>query len=217
MADARAGACTRLIYLHGFRSSPASFKARLLAQAMADLGRADDFVCPQLPDAPEAAIQLIRQAIAPGAQDVLVGSSLGGFYARAIAEDCGCRAVLLNPALDAPRALADQIGSHERWHGGGQIEWRQADLAALAAIAARSLTQPERYLLIADTGDEVLDWHDAAEFYADARQVVVEGGDHGFASFTDRLDDILRFAGLLAPPRPPRRAAARGAGGGGAA
>lgn len=201
MNPARTATCARrLVYLHGFRSSPASFKARLLAQAMADLGRADDFVCPQLPDAPAEAIRLIWQNIAPDARDVIVGSSLGGFYARAIAEACHCRAVLLNPALDAPRALAGQIGSHSRWHGAGRVEWRHSDVEALAGIAARSLTRPERYLLIAATGDEVLDWRDMVAALPGVRAIVIEGSDHGLSDFAAHLPTVLSFAGLIDPP-----------------
>jgi predicted esterase YcpF (UPF0227 family) len=45
----------RLIYLHGFRSSPQSFKARLMAARLQALGRGDDFFCPSLPVSPPPA------------------------------------------------------------------------------------------------------------------------------------------------------------------
>lgn len=191
-----ANACDRLIYLHGFRSSPASFKARLLGHAMAELGRGADFICPQLPDAPAEAMALIREVIAPGPGDVVVGSSLGGFYARTIAEASGCRAVLLNPALDAPRVLAAQVGTHTRWHGDGRLDWREEDVQALARIAATSLTRAHRYLLIAATGDEVLDWREMVAALPGVRAIVVEGSDHGLSDFADHLPTVLAFAGL---------------------
>lgn len=190
----------RLIYLHGFRSSPASFKARLLAEAVARSGQSTDFVCPQLPDAPAQAWDMIRDGLAPGEDDVVVGSSLGGFYARATAELAGCRAVLLNPALDAPRLLAAQLGVHQRWHEPGSFEFRAVDLDALERIAARTLTRPERYLLIAATGDEVIDWRTMVDGLPGVASLVIQGSDHALSDFERHLPEVLAFAGLSTQP-----------------
>jgi predicted esterase YcpF (UPF0227 family) len=192
----------RLIYLHGFRSSPASFKARLLGEAIVRSGVPTDFICPQLPDAPAAAWRLIREHLAPTGRDVVVGSSLGGFYARAIAEQTGCRAVLINPALEAPRLLAAQIGVHTRWHGPGSFEIRASDIEALEGIAARTLSRPERYLLIAATGDEVIDWRTMVRGLPDVSAIVIQGSDHALSDFEDHLPAVLRFAGID-PDRAP--------------
>ena len=54
---------------------------------------------------------------------------------------------------------------------------------------------PSRYLLLVETGDEVLDYRLALERYAGAEQIVVEGGDHSLRSFPEHLGRILRFAG----------------------
>lgn len=186
----------RLIYLHGFRSSPASFKARLLGEAIARSGGPTRFVCPQLADAPAEAWAMIRDQLAPCADDVVVGSSLGGFYARSIAEQTGCRAVLINPALDAPRLLARQIGVHQRWHGPGSFEFRAADVKTLEQIAARTLTRPERYLLIAATGDEVIDWHTMVAGLPGVQAIIIEGSDHALSDFEHHLPAVLRFAGI---------------------
>jgi predicted esterase YcpF (UPF0227 family) len=192
----------RVIYLHGFRSSPASFKAQLLAQAMARAGRGEDFVCPQLPDAPERAWALIIEHIQVDEHDLVVGSSLGGFYAHAVAEQTGCRAVLLNPAMDAPRLLADRIGRHTRWHDESiSVEFGAADLDALRRIG-RTTLNPERYLLIAAKGDEVIDWRDMVNALPGVRSIIIEGGDHALSDFAHHIDTVLAFAGL-APAQIP--------------
>ena len=78
-----------ILYLHGFRSSPNSFKARLLAARLAELGRADEWRCPMLPVSPLDAVALVEKTLA-SAQDVtLIGSSLGGYYATYLAEQHG--------------------------------------------------------------------------------------------------------------------------------
>jgi hypothetical protein len=53
--------------------------------------------------------------------------------------------------------------------------------------------KPQRYLLLVETGDEVLDYRQAVARYAGAEQVVVEGGDHSLQSFPRHLPRILEF------------------------
>lgn len=72
-------ATTHLLYLHGFRSSPLSAKARQMAAHVAQHHPAVTFWCPQLPPSPQAAMTLVAEGIAtwPRAAMAVVGSSLG--------------------------------------------------------------------------------------------------------------------------------------------
>ncbi|WP_233234624.1 YqiA/YcfP family alpha/beta fold hydrolase [Bordetella sp. LUAb4] len=185
-----------ILYLHGFRSSPASFKARLMAQAMAERGLADDWRCPQLPASPREAIALamsLAQDTRPHALTV-IGSSLGGYYACWLAEQLNCRAVLLNPAVHAPRDLATQVGAQTMYHSGEPFEFQAEYVQELAAIEVKRPTRPERYFLVAATGDEVLDWQEMRDFYAGSRQRIIPGSDHGIADFEKYLPEVLEFA-----------------------
>jgi len=207
-----------MLYLHGFRSSPDSLKARLMARAMAERGLAADWHCPQLPASPAAALDLALEwvrdrlgveaagarqggmmpGIAAAAADRLtvVGSSLGGFYATWLAERLGCRAVLLNPVVHAARDLATQVGSHRTFHGDEPFEFLPGYVDELARAEADIpvLTRPERYFLLAATGDEVLDWREMRDRFAGGRQRIIEGGDHGLSDFADWLPEVLDFA-----------------------
>lgn len=183
------------IYLHGFNSSPASFKARLLAERLAALGRAHEFAAPALPHRPAQAIAVARAEIArhDPAAVTLVGSSLGGHYATWLAETLGLRAVLVNPAVRPHVLLAAQLGAQTNLYSGERWELTAAHLAELEALEVGCITQPERYLLIAATGDEVLDYRDALAKYRGAGLIVHPGGDHGFSDFVDHLDAVLAF------------------------
>jgi UDP-N-acetylmuramate: L-alanyl-gamma-D-glutamyl-meso-diaminopimelate ligase len=187
----------RLIYLHGFRSSPNSFKAKLLAARMAELGRAADFVCPQLPPSPAEAIALVEREIAPQPGDTLVGSSLGGYYATWLAERYGCRAVLLNPAVDPAEGLRAHVGPQTMYHSDDPFVFEARYLDELAALRAGPIGSPQRVLLVAAKGDELLDWRDMVGRYPGARQIVLEGSDHGLSDFAELIDEVLRFAGAL--------------------
>ena len=186
-----------LIYLHGFRSSPSSFKARMLGEAMARRGRAAQFVCPALPVSPAQAIAEIEARFRPGPQDTLVGSSLGGCYATTLAERHGCRAVLLNPSTRPAASLSRHVGPQTMYHDPSQsFELLPAHIDELADLQVACITRPERYLLIAATGDEVLDWRDMVAFYAGAPRIIVPGSDHGLSDFADHLPAVLAFAGM---------------------
>lgn len=184
-----------IVYLHGFNSTPASGKARQLAAYMAGSGREADYLCPQLPNGPHSAIALIESELEQrrAGPVTLVGSSLGGFYATHLAEKHGWKAVLVNPAVHAHVLMRGALGAQTNWHTGEKWQFTEAHLDELAALDVPAITRPERYLLLVQTGDEVIDYRDAVAYYAGARQVVEEGGDHGFAGFERHLPTILDF------------------------
>lgn len=187
-----------ILYLHGFRSSPQSFKAQLIAQRMQALGRDAEYRCPQLPASPREAIVLaagIAAEVVPE-QLTLVGSSLGGYYATYLAEQLGCRAVLLNPAVKPPRDLEKYVGVSTAYHSNEPFEFKRDYIDELKMLAVENITRPERYFLIAATGDEVLDWREMLAHYPGARQCVIEGSDHGISEFAQYVDQVLAFCGI---------------------
>ena len=187
--------CPLIVYLHGFCSSPASWKSRLLAEEMAGRGLARHFICPQLPPVPNEAIASVSLLIesAPG-KVTLVGSSLGGHYANHLAEKYALNAVLINPAAVDRLETAKFIGEHQNFHTGERFTFTTTHAAQLKAQVSRPT--PGRYWLLLEEGDEVLDWRQAADFYTACRQTVLPGGDHSFTQFPGFMPQILEFAGL---------------------
>ena len=188
-------AAPRLLYLHGFCSSPASWKARLLHEHLAAIGQAEAFVCPFLPPVPRRAIAEAEALLAEDVPTTLVGSSLGAYYATWLAEKYALRAVLINPAVSAPVLLGGLVGRHVNFHTGEPFEFTREHAEQLAAFAVPRVS-PARYLLLVETGDEVLDYRQAVERYAGCRQVVVDGGEHGLRSFPEHLPQLFEFCGL---------------------
>jgi len=184
-----------IVFLHGFCSSPASPKARLLAEYMNARGLADCFACPALSPVPDEAVATASRLIeGPGGPVTLVGSSLGGHYANHLAEEYGLQAVLINPAAVHCLDAGKFIGEHANFHTGERFTFTPAHAAQLAAQVRKPT--PARYWLLTETGDEVLDWRQAAEFYVGCRQTVLPGGDHSFTRFAEFMPQILEFAGL---------------------
>lgn len=191
-------AVTHLLYLHGFRSSPGSTKARMMS-AWVHAQRPDiTWLCPQLAASPREALARLRTGTAdwPAAKTAVIGSSLGGFYASVLAESLGCRAALLNPAVDPARDLAAHIGASTAWHSGEAFEFRAEFVDELRAMTPTALTHPERYFAVIAKGDEVLDWREMSGRYAGCRIKLLEGSDHAITDFADHLPDVVRFLGL---------------------
>lgn len=185
-----------IVYLHGFISSPASRKAVLLGDYLR--GQAPDiaYLVPALHHRPAQACAQVRSlCLARDAADlVLVGSSLGGFYATVAAQESGCRAVVINPAVHPQNHFARYLGPQANLYTGERFDLTREHVDELAALDPPAITRPGRYWLLVETGDEVLDYREALAYYAGACQSVVQGGDHSFTSFPEFVPDIVAWA-----------------------
>jgi predicted esterase YcpF (UPF0227 family) len=203
---------THLLYLHGFRSSPKSFKAQMMAAHIAALNanaseiagaRHITWACPQLPPSPALAWALIEQTTRdwPLETMAVVGSSLGGFYATALAERRGCRAAVINPAVEPARDLARYIGEQTAFHDPqDRFFFRPEFINELKALAPHPITRPERYWALIAKGDEVLDWHEMFDRYKAVRNLtLLEGGDHAVSCFAEHMPALLDWLQLGRP------------------
>ena len=184
-----------------------------MAARLAALGRADEWRCPMLPVSPLEAVALaerqVDEALAAlkakgegtGSDVTVVGSSLGGYFATHLAEKHGWRAVLLNPAVLPQRDLSTYLGEQPLWHGGGSIVVEPHHLDELRALGVASVTRPERYYLIAATGDEVLDYREMLAHYPGVETRLIEGSDHAISEFAEYVDEVLAFCDGERPGR----------------
>lgn len=185
-----------IVYIHGFNSSPQSTKARQLAARLACDRPQVRCLAPHLPHDPAAAIALLEDVVAALDRPLLVGSSLGGFYAGYLAGRHALRAVLINPVVSPGSRFAQYVGPQQNHYTGEQWELTATHVAAIRELEGPPPTRPEDFLVLLQTGDETLDWRDAAGFYRDCSVMRLIGGNHGFEHFEDWLPVIYRFAGL---------------------
>ena len=189
---------TLIVYLHGFRSSPRSSKAVMTGEAIKKLSTIDhpiEWYCPQLVASPKASIDMVMQHIDASKHDrlIVMGSSLGGYYANYLAEKYACIAVVLNPAVRAPRELASHVGMLTEYDTNEPYDFRPEFIDELKDLQIETISNPSRYFLMAAKGDELLDWQEMVEFYKGAVQLVLEGSDHGISEYADHLPHVLRF------------------------
>jgi predicted esterase YcpF (UPF0227 family) len=194
---------THVMYLHGFRSSPQSTKARQVAAIMAAQFSHITWWCPQLPASPKAAAALIAEGTVhwPADRMAVIGSSLGGFYATWLAALRGCKAALLNPAIDPARDLAKYIGEQTAWHDPAERFYFAPEFVdELRALEVDPWSHPERTWALIAKGDEVLDWREMTARYRGSHQVIMEGGDHAISNFNQYLPQLLKFLNLQPAP-----------------
>lgn len=201
-----------VLYLHGFRSSPMSAKAKFLAHWFQRNQPQVVWCCPQLPASPRDSAALIHALVSdwPAHEMAVMGSSLGGFYATWLAAQKHCQAMLLNPAVHPARDLARYIGEHPVWQNpddhiffdpsyidelkslyvGEGVSWLGDDELLQATPDATNM------LAVIATGDEVLDWREMSTRYAQVQQHLIQGSDHGLSDFVRHWVDLQRFFGF---------------------
>lgn len=196
---------THLLYLHGFRSSPQSAKAQLLGGAISQLQRQGHnltWLCPQLPPSPADTLAELKALTLdwPREDMVVIGSSLGGFYATVLAEELDCRALLINPAVAPARDLARYIGEQTSFHNpADRFFFRPEFIAEFEGMDPYPITRPERYHVLVAEGDEVLDWREMVAHYLGTQLTVLPGNDHAISDFATRLPTVLGWLNLLTP------------------
>ncbi|PCJ37338.1 MAG: esterase [Moraxellaceae bacterium] len=189
----------QLFYIHGFNSSPKSAKACLIADYLQQQGLSVRYQVPELSYSPSVAISTLEANIVAclaenkSAKIGLIGSSMGGYYGTWIAEKYGLSLVLVNPAVRPYKLLPEYLGENENIYTGEKYQVTEAAIDELKQLEVDPITRPERYLLLTQQGDEVLDYREGVEKYQQSRQIVQPGGSHGFDGFELMLPEIMAF------------------------
>ena len=183
------------LYLHGFLSSPQSLKAKQALTYCQQQGIEIDI--PALTEGPAATIAALRERLEAGIARtggaVLIGSSLGGYYATYLANHYGLRAALINPAVRPYLLLRDYLGEQRNYHTGAVHEVTEEQMQELLDIEVETLATPENFRVMLQTGDETLDYTEAATKYAESSLHIHQGGDHSYQGFDNELPQLFAF------------------------
>jgi len=176
----------KILYIHGFASCGDSTKTRLLKEYFGT----SEIISPDLPVEPDEALAFLRGLIASNPVTLLVGSSLGGFYATKLSGEFGLDAVLINPSVHPYRTLSSFVGTNRFWCSAETFEWKREYLMQLLRIAEQIRLPDARLLVLLQTGDDVLDYSVAEATYRDYEVIVEEGGNHRFENLSEYLPMI---------------------------
>lgn len=189
----------KLLYLHGFNSSPQSHKAQVIFEYMRERDSLDSLICPQIPAIPEEARMFLEQLVEtelPEHHLSFAGSSLGGYYATYLAEKYSGSAVLINPSVKPYETLRAHLGENKFYFDEGCWEFDESHIQQLKAMDVVTITEPEPYLVLLQTGDETLDYREAALKYKDCKCIIEQGGDHSFTGFERHIELIMQFSNI---------------------
>ncbi len=179
--------------MHGFNSSPLSFKAQLTLQFLRENYPKINVSCPQIETTPDTAIRQFDKIINSSAgRWGVVGSSLGGYFATYLSEKYQLPAVIINPAVKPFELLADYLGEQVNPYTQEVYQVTDDFIGQLKRIEQQQITQ-QHYLVMVQTGDEVLDYQQAVTKYQDCELIVQQGGDHSFINFEEMLPRIADF------------------------
>jgi predicted esterase YcpF (UPF0227 family) len=170
----------------------------MTGEAVRALSNAEDsyeWYCPQLLASPKESMDMVIKHIDQSNSDriVIIGSSLGGFYTNYLAEKYQCKGVALNPAVYAARELEPHVGMMTAYDSEEPFDFKAEYIDELRALQIKQISHPDRYFLIAAKGDELLDWKEMSAFYPGAKQLILEGSDHGIADYSTHLPAVIKF------------------------
>ena len=185
-----------ILYIHGLNSSPASLKASQLSGVMERIGLAERLRVPALHHHPREAIRQLEADIKALGTPLLVGSSLGGYYATHLAQRYGLEALLINPAVNPHRLFDGYLGQQQNFYSGETWDLTLDHIEALAALEVAPPAEGTHIAVWLQTGDETLDYRHAERFYQQCELDIQQGGDHGYQGFGQRLPELLERAGI---------------------
>lgn len=190
----------KLLYLHGFNSSPQSHKAQLVKTYMQENDCLDQLICPQIPAVPEEARVFLEQLVEETLKDhklSYIGSSLGGYYSIHLAEKYSGSAVLINPSIKPYETLAAYLGKNKFYFDEGCWEFDESHILQLKDMDVDGITNAERYMVLLQTGDETLDYRQAESRFESSHCIIEQGGDHSYVGLERHIPEIMKFCKIL--------------------
>jgi hypothetical protein len=183
-----------ILYIHGFNSSPLSTKSLQTQQFLETFYPQVTFHCPALETSPELAIAQLEAIILsqPSQRWYLMGSSLGGYFASYLSEKFKLLALLVNPAVRPFDLFNDYLGEQRNPYTEQVYQVTKAHLQQLKSLYCQKISE-KQYMVMVQTGDEVLDYQQAVDKYYNSQLIIQSGGDHSFVDYRQMLPTIMKF------------------------
>lgn len=188
---------SNVLFVHGFNSSPLSKKALLTKKYIKQYYPEVKFHCPQLATTPKNAIKQLEEYFEASSNEKwgLIGSSLGGYFSTYLSEIYNVKAVLINPAIKPYKLLAGFVGEQINPYTEEVYRVENSYLDDLIDLDRQKIVK-NNYMVMVQTGDEVLDYQQAVDKFHDSLLIVQSGGNHSFINYENMLPQITKFLQL---------------------
>jgi len=198
------------IYLHGFLSSAKSEKGLWLVNKNTEtkLTLFDEIITISYPNKSVAESVMVIEAeikkqLKKNKKVVLLGSSLGGFYAQYFAQIYQLPYIMINPALNLLPVFKVNLGLHTNPTTGEVVNINQSYISNLLKYDVANPNKTIAALLLIDLDDEVIDVDFAIQRYKHSdnapcfKAKIYSGGDHRFIHMEEAWYEIQDFISTL--------------------
>ena len=184
----------KLLYLHGFNSSPESAKAKIFKKFISAQDK-KNLIIPELPISPKDSINLLSEIIEKENQKIsIIGSSLGGFYSSYLGNIYGIKNVLINPVVpEHLESMKDIIGEHSNYQSKEKYRFTESNYQELLDLKISELSFPMNHFCLVQLGDEVLDQKLTINYFRKSLVLIENNGTHQFEGFDRHLYMIYDF------------------------
>ena len=179
---------SKILFIHGFASSGSSPKVADLSTMLQQ-----QVIAPDLTHQPLADIATLEKIITDNSIQLVVGSSLGGFYALYLMLKYHKNTVLINPSLTPQITLMDQLGQVQSFKRDADFDWTPQHIEQLQQLADEIAVHMQQdnldlsqLLVLLAKHDERLNYQDALAMFQGAKMIIDEEQDH-------RFSDIQRY------------------------
>jgi len=188
---------TKILYLHGFASSANSTKAKVLESFIKKNTNSTKILIPNINNNINNAYQQIEEIIKAESPSSIIGSSLGGFFGTYFSEKYNLLCVNINPAIP-PIDMSEYLGENQNYSTGEKffIDQDQLDFLAQINKKIKNLKKHKNFLTLIQSGDEVLDYKLAIEYFSASQIEVIFGGNHSFEDFESHIPKIQKFLNM---------------------
>ena len=188
---------TKILYLHGFASSADSMKAKVIESFVKKNTSSTKILIPDLDNNIKNAYQQIEAIIKTESPSSIIGSSLGGFFGTYFAQKYDLLCVNINPAIP-PIDMSEYLGENQNYSTGEKfvIDQDQLDWLDLMNKKIRSLKKHQNFMTLVQSGDEILDYKLAIEYFSSSQIEVIFGGNHSFEDFESHIPKIQKFLNM---------------------
>jgi len=186
---------TEILYIHGFASSDNSLKAVKLENYFLQFSFFN-VIHPQIPVSPYKAIDFLDEIYKNNPLLMVIGSSLGGFYALYMHKKYSLETFLINPSLKPHETLKDYIGIVKRHNSDDFFQWKQTHIKELEDLYSKlkydKLNQKKLHFLLSED-DELLDFSDIDKIFPLADIRFFKDSGHSFKKFDKVLPYLMSY------------------------
>jgi predicted esterase YcpF (UPF0227 family) len=183
-----------ILYFHGFASSSNSNKAKILKKYISKNYKNAEIIIPDIDNNFKLAVNQIYKLVDSARHSIVfIGSSLGGYYASYFSSKFKTKSVLINPAIPPLKDFEMYLGENENYSTGEKFVITPEDIRYIRKMSYKKYANAENTYVLLESGDEVLNYKEAAKYFSGSYLDIIYGGSHSYESLDEKLKNIVNF------------------------